>query len=350
MSHVNIADSRRLAEIQRTLGEYGGSAAAPLSDVLPRMRALLRTDKIGAWSLTRTDSGLAFDFVDMLGVDVARVAAAFGAIVRNRRSGWQGIKFDPLRPDPSQRNRVDPHLAGDGSRRAVRAYFDLLPESRGTFAATGTIGDQVRTLVCDGPRLLGWVGAIREDPFTDREVDLLGRLIPALRRRLGLHRSLGPPGLSLAALAAALDAIPSAAFLVKPPARVLLANAAGRALLARDAVTVSASVRAALDGAPSAFDACEVRAAGLPSHALLVARGAPADATARSDALASSLALTPRQGQVLALVARGLANRDIAVDLGVTEGAVELHVGALLSRLDCENRSELVARVWSGGE
>jgi DNA-binding NarL/FixJ family response regulator len=43
--------------------------------------------------------------------------------------------------------------------------------------------------------------------------------------------------------------------------------------------------------------------------------------------------LTPRQIQVLELVGRGLTNRQIASELGVTEGTVELHVTAVNHRL-----------------
>jgi DNA-binding CsgD family transcriptional regulator len=344
---ASAADHKRLVEIERALGECAGTASAPLSDVLPRMRTLLRTDKVGAFSLAPAGSGLAFDMVDLLGIDPARYVAVFGRMTRSSRAGWQGIKFDPLRPQPKQRNRVDPHMAGDGSRRAVRTYFDRLPEAREGFAAIDAIGDQVRTLVCDGPRLLAWVGAIREDAFTEIEAHLLERLIPALRRRLTLHRRLGPPGLAAAALPAALDAISSAAFLAALPARVVLANAAGRVLLERDGVATVDAVRVALAGGRGPFDAYELTGHGLPRHALVIARREPADAVVRASALAARMALTQRQRSVLGLVARGLANKDIAIELGVSVGAIELHVGALLDRAGCESRAELVAKVWS---
>jgi DNA-binding NarL/FixJ family response regulator len=50
---------------------------------------------------------------------------------------------------------------------------------------------------------------------------------------------------------------------------------------------------------------------------------------------------------VLAHLVRGDSNQTIGLALGVSEGAVELHVSALLARLDVESRSALVARFWS---
>jgi DNA-binding NarL/FixJ family response regulator len=50
--------------------------------------------------------------------------------------------------------------------------------------------------------------------------------------------------------------------------------------------------------------------------------------------------LTGRQRQVLALVARGLTNQEIAGVLGIAAGTVKNHVAAILERLDISNRTE----------
>jgi len=57
--------------------------------------------------------------------------------------------------------------------------------------------------------------------------------------------------------------------------------------------------------------------------------------------------LTPRQTDVMRLVARGDANKDIAAALGCAENTVELHVTALLRRVAVSSRTQLVARFWS---
>jgi len=53
-------------------------------------------------------------------------------------------------------------------------------------------------------------------------------------------------------------------------------------------------------------------------------------------------ALTPRQMDVLRLVARGLSNRDIAHALELSEGTVKLHVTAILKALGVPNRTSAV--------
>lgn len=53
-------------------------------------------------------------------------------------------------------------------------------------------------------------------------------------------------------------------------------------------------------------------------------------------------AVTPREREVLGLVAEGLPNGDIARRLAVSERTVKFHVSALLRKLDARNRTEAV--------
>ena len=52
--------------------------------------------------------------------------------------------------------------------------------------------------------------------------------------------------------------------------------------------------------------------------------------------------LTPRQSEVLHSLTRGLSNRDIATQLGMSETRVEQHVNALLTKIGAANRTEAV--------
>ena len=53
--------------------------------------------------------------------------------------------------------------------------------------------------------------------------------------------------------------------------------------------------------------------------------------------------LSPRQRQVLALLADGLSPRVIALQLGLSLPTVRNHVAAVLHRLDCHSQLEAVA-------
>lgn len=59
--------------------------------------------------------------------------------------------------------------------------------------------------------------------------------------------------------------------------------------------------------------------------------------------------LSERETEVLALIAKGRSNKEIAVDLGVTEGTVKLHVTNILTKLEVNARTEaLVVGVRRG--
>jgi two-component system, NarL family, response regulator LiaR len=50
--------------------------------------------------------------------------------------------------------------------------------------------------------------------------------------------------------------------------------------------------------------------------------------------------LTPREREVLALIARGMANKRIALELGVSEKTVKAHVGHVLAKLGVTDRTQ----------
>jgi DNA-binding NarL/FixJ family response regulator len=50
--------------------------------------------------------------------------------------------------------------------------------------------------------------------------------------------------------------------------------------------------------------------------------------------------LTPREREVLALLARGRANKVIARDLGVSERTVKTHVSNILAKLNLTDRTQ----------
>jgi DNA-binding NarL/FixJ family response regulator len=60
-------------------------------------------------------------------------------------------------------------------------------------------------------------------------------------------------------------------------------------------------------------------------------------------------AITERERDVLAAIARGLSNTEIAQDLHVTTGTVKTHVGHLLSKLGARDRAQLVIAAYESG-
>jgi DNA-binding CsgD family transcriptional regulator len=59
------------------------------------------------------------------------------------------------------------------------------------------------------------------------------------------------------------------------------------------------------------------------------------------------LELTPRQSEVVSRVARGLANKQIASELGISERAVKGHVSDLLGKFGVANRAGLIAALMA---
>jgi DNA-binding NarL/FixJ family response regulator len=57
--------------------------------------------------------------------------------------------------------------------------------------------------------------------------------------------------------------------------------------------------------------------------------------------------LTPRELEVMELVAQGLQNKDIAAGLGIKKRTVDFHIGNILSKLGASSRSEAVV-IWKG--
>jgi two-component system nitrate/nitrite response regulator NarP len=65
------------------------------------------------------------------------------------------------------------------------------------------------------------------------------------------------------------------------------------------------------------------------------------------DRAATGPNLTPRERDLVDLVRRGMRNREIAEELGVTEGTVKVYLHALFDKLGVDNRTELAMRAKS---
>ncbi|WP_406066152.1 AAA family ATPase [Micromonospora sp. NBC_00860] len=129
----------------------------------------------------------------------------------------------------------------------------------------------------------------------------------------------------------------------------------GRALLAahrRDAAAdrLTAAHRIATGlGAQLLLADIEVLAARAGIAAAFVADSRPVDEQDAEHDAAVSLGLTPRETEVLRLVAQGYSNRRIAEELFITQKTTSTHVSSILAKLGASSRTEAAAIAHRAG-
>jgi DNA-binding NarL/FixJ family response regulator len=57
----------------------------------------------------------------------------------------------------------------------------------------------------------------------------------------------------------------------------------------------------------------------------------------------TQVTLSPREREVAALVARGLSNKEVARELGLSDGTVKIHVHSIFQKLGTKSRYRLIA-------
>jgi DNA-binding NarL/FixJ family response regulator len=126
----------------------------------------------------------------------------------------------------------------------------------------------------------------------------------------------------------------------RAPAIVLLGDDAGEGWRMRALRAGAAAALPRTAGTDQIMAAVAAAAAGL-----VVMPASPAAPRARPavHAAAPVQPLTPREIEILALVAEGLANKQIAVRLGISDHTVKTHLAALFAKLGVSSRAEAVA-------
>jgi DNA-binding CsgD family transcriptional regulator len=83
----------------------------------------------------------------------------------------------------------------------------------------------------------------------------------------------------------------------------------------------------------------------------LVQAGEPADAavTEARAPNADDLHLSPRETEVLALLAEGASNKEIARRLGISVHTAKFHVGSVIEKLEAVGRTDAVAHAARRG-
>ena len=74
------------------------------------------------------------------------------------------------------------------------------------------------------------------------------------------------------------------------------------------------------------------------------ARGAPPARDVAKTRSTPSLALTPKEREVLELLARNLSNKEIGLAMQVGEETIKWHVKNLFAKLDAGTRKQVVSR------
>lgn len=115
----------------------------------------------------------------------------------------------------------------------------------------------------------------------------------------------------------------------------------------RVAATIPDARLAIFDGRASAPYVGDWRTIFRTTESFLGVQVDPSHARPRGRALRllsmKNESLTPRELEVVALVARGLTNREIAQELFLAEKTVENHVGRILVKLDLRSRTQIAA-------
>jgi len=86
----------------------------------------------------------------------------------------------------------------------------------------------------------------------------------------------------------------------------------------------------------------EARAIARNADAFLIARSKPFEDQQENSPFEESL--TPREIQILELLAEGLSNRSIAARLGISDQTVKFHLAIVFDKLGAANRTDAVRR------
>lgn len=354
-------EAQSLQELERVLSSAQMRGSEVLAWTSDETQRLLQAERACIYGISEALEGLRVDYGHYSGFSMS---AARCRSIMNEALGRAGAfaAYDALRPAAHQRGRV---LAFPSVQALIDAPVEhpLLKASERA-ALSARVRNQVqmfqrlsviehrqlRILICDGPRLLGWFGIFDMRPFSRRQRTLLRTIAPWLGRRLRFERELRGAPMSEVLMDAAFDAIGAPALVIGAGGTIVHANESARSLLDARSSEVLRLLEQVLDeGSAPGVDVFDVSACGLPRTRMVILRAHVARDAARCAAIIRMWRLTPREAEVLALVVAGDTNREIATTLGCAEATVEIHVSRLLRKAGVETRTALVTAFWAPG-
>jgi DNA-binding CsgD family transcriptional regulator len=336
---LTAEDRARVPEFRRTLAVVDLDAARAIEEVIPDLLHELLGGAAATGRPVACSRGWDFDYLHPSGQAAltTRIVDFAQRISAPDDSPGDFALYDPLSPHPSQRNRVcdDTLLKSDACRKTQvgRAY-----QRSGLDRVS-----QIRALVCDGGMLLTWIGAFRDEPFGEREREILQSLIDSLQRRLKAERVLRGVDSGWSALGGVLDAVGLPAFVATAAGHIEHANRAGRASFVRSREEVVHEIGRAVLGHPSrAASVHEISESGTRTRFVVFLRGR--DYAARIEGARAEWGLTHRECEVLGHLVEGDANKDIATKLSRSPRTIEIHVSAILRKAGVDDRTRLALR------
>lgn len=217
----------------------------------------------------------------------------------------------------------------------------------------------IRVIIVDDQAMVraGFAALLAAQP----DIDVVGEA-PDGRQGVDVARSTHPDVVLMDVRMPELDGLAAAREILHPPTgvthrpKVLMLTTFDVDDYVYEALRAGASGFLLKDAPPAdLIAAVRVVAAGEALLAPSVTRRLIADFAAsrpapRRDTTALRLnGLTPRETEVLELIARGLSNQEIAEHLVLAEQTVKTHIGRVLAKLDLRDRAQAVVFAYESG-
>ncbi len=342
---ARMRKSERLVELRRELIRYQPHRGLAIEPILEEIRELFRAHNAILYQPEPYEHGWDLEFSAWVGPDAqARRAGHRGLVQASPVAAPRFAAYDPLLVQPAQRNRcltvnglIELEASAAERHKAVWRVID------------GKREDQLRVLVCHGPRMLGWFGIVRDAPFSDVERQRLQSLVAALRARLQSDRAARSAATSQAVLDQVLKALPDAAFIFNRFGRLEWCNSLAEELL-EGPVVAQEGVRALFEavrvgrGHPE-YSITSLDAPGCRGYKLATRAAAFATAAALVAQACRAWRVSRVQARVLERLAIGESNKQIAAALACAEVTIERHVTSLLRASGASSRTGLLARM-----